>query len=129
MVISKPKGYNRYLLFIVLFYFFIFKDYLEQITPFVGYGDELIALLAVPIFVFEFKKNHFKLIVKRGGYGRYVTVFLMVGILSSFIYGYQSFARIALPDAFLCMKFWFALYVGKHLFSKMSLIEVIFKHK
>ena len=45
MVISKPKGYNRYLLFIVLFYFFIFKDYLEQITPFVGYGDELIGLV------------------------------------------------------------------------------------
>jgi hypothetical protein len=37
------------------------------------------------------------------------------------IYEYQPFVSVALPDAFLCMKFWLSLYVGKNIFRKIDI--------
>ena len=34
---------------------------------------------------------------------------------------YQDFVSIALIDAFLCLKFWLAVYVGKYIFSKVEI--------
>ena len=37
------------------------------------------------------------------------------------VYQYQSFFKVAVPDAFLCLKFWLALYVGKNVLSRFSI--------
>ena len=120
MMAMIQKGNRRYYLFVILLYFFILKDWLEQNISFLGYFDEFFALLAVPYFVSQFQKDNFKLKIKRGGYGRYVIFFLLIGIIGSIIYAYQPFTSVVLPDAFLCIKFWLSLYVGKHMFRKMD---------
>lgn len=44
-----------------------------------------------------------------------------MGFLGNIIYRYQSIVKIALPDMFLCIKFWLAIYVGMKLFEKLDL--------
>ena len=112
---------KQYLIFLMLFYFFIAKDWLEQYWSVVGYGDEIIALLAIPIFVIKLCRNQFLVKIYRGGYGKCVAVFIISGLLGNLVYQYQSFFKVAVPDMFLCMKFWLALYVGKNVLSKLSL--------
>ena len=55
--ITKSKTTKRYAIFIGLVYIFVFKDWMEQYIPVVGYMDELFAVLSIPVFVFELKKN------------------------------------------------------------------------
>ena len=67
---TKSKTTKRYTIFICLVYIFVFKDWIEQYIPIVSYVDELFAVLSIPVFVFELKKNHFKLKLQkctRGG--------------------------------------------------------------
>lgn len=121
MMVMLQKGNRRYYLFVILLYFFILKDWLEQSVSVIGYFDELFALLAVPYFISQLLKDKFRLKIKRGGYSRHVIIFLLIGIIGSIIYSYQPFVSVALPDTFLCMKFWLSLYVGKQLFRKMDI--------
>ena len=68
--ITKSKPAKRYAIFICLVYIFVFKDWLEQYIPIVGYTDELFSVLSIPVFAFELKKNQFKLKIQkctRGG--------------------------------------------------------------
>ena len=58
---------KQYLIFLLLFYFFILKDWLEQYWSFVGYGDEIIAAIAIPIFIIKLCRNQFLLKINRGG--------------------------------------------------------------
>lgn len=67
MMAMIQKGNRRYYLFVILLYFFILKDWLEQNISFLGYFDEFFALLAVPYFVSQLQKDNFKLKIKRGG--------------------------------------------------------------
>ena len=122
--ITKSKTTKRYAIFICLVYIFVFKDWMEQYIPVVGYMDELFAVLSIPVFVFELKKNQFKLKIQKctwGGYARFILVFLCFGFLSSVIYRYQSILKAEVSDAFLCIKFWLALYVGKKIFAKIDM--------
>ena len=52
-------------------------------------------------------------------------------MLGNAVYQYQSFFKVAIPDMFLCLKFWLTLYVGKNILSQFS-IEIyakkIYKH-
>ena len=59
---------KQYLIFLLLFYFFISKNWLEQYWSFIGYGDELVALLAIPTIIINLTKNHFPFKI-RGGVG------------------------------------------------------------
>lgn len=111
----------QYIFFLILFYFFITRDCLEQYWPFFGYGDEIIALLAIPAFVIKLRKDQFIVKLYGGGYGKCVAIFIISGLLGSMIFHYQSFLRVTLPDMFLCMKFWLALYVGKNTLSKLAI--------
>lgn len=42
---------------------------MEQYIPVVGYMDELFAVLSIPVFVFELKKNQFKLKIQKCTWG------------------------------------------------------------
>lgn len=123
MCATIRRGNKRYYLFVFLLYFFILKDWLEQKVSVIGYFDELFALLAVPYFVSQLQKDKFRLKIKRGEYSRHVIVFLLIGIIGSVIYSYQPFVSVALPDTFLCMKFWLSLYVGKQMFRKIDISQ------
>lgn len=118
--ITNSKPTKRYTIFICLVYIFVFKDCLEQYIPIVGYMDELFAVLSIPVFAFELKKINLNLKYKNvhGGYARFILVFLCFDFLSSVINRYQSILKAEVSDAFLCMKFWLALYVGKKDFCK-----------
>lgn len=105
--ITKSKTTKRYTIFICLVYIFVFKDWMERYISVVGYMDELFAVLSIPVFVFELKKNQFKLKIQkctRGGYARFILVFLCFGFLSSVTYRYQSILKAVVSDAFLCIK-------------------------
>ena len=67
--ITKSKTTKRYAIFICLVYIFVFKDWMEQYIPVVGYMDELFAVLSIPVFVFELKKNQFKLKIQTCTWG------------------------------------------------------------
>lgn len=118
---QKLRINKEYLIFLMLFYFFLARDWLEQYWSVVAYGDELIALLAIPISLIKLSRNQFLVKIHRGGYGKYVAIFIISGLLGSIVYQYQSFFKVAVPDMFLCMKFWLAIYVGKSVLSKLSI--------
>ena len=63
----KRRINKRYALFICIFYFFVLRDWLEQIIPFTRYFDEILALLSIPLFILDLKRNLFKIKIKRGG--------------------------------------------------------------
>lgn len=127
---QRFKVNKQYLLFLICFYFLIFEDWLKQWWSFAGYGDEMIALLAVPIFITKLKGSNF-IVRKRNGYAVYIIVFCASGLLGNVFYQYQSFAKVAMPDMFLCLKFWLAIYVGKNVFSQFPVAKYaqkIYKH-
>ena len=113
------KEKNKYVLFIIFLYFFLFKALLHRYISIIGYFDELIALSAVPIF-FIYNRNH-KLRISKNGYVRYLLIFILIGLLGNIIYSYQSLFKVALPDLFLCIKFWLSIYVGKFIFIDFNL--------
>lgn len=116
----KLKYSKQYLFFVVLFYFFIFKDPLESIIPLIGYFDELIALCALPIFFINLEKNNFTLKIHRLGYAKYLIAFLVIGFIGNIINNYQTL-YYSILDAFLNVKFWLSIYVGSSLLNGFSL--------
>lgn len=127
---KDQKGKASYVVFLIFFYFFIFRDYLEDVIPVFGYVDECFALLAVPIVVFWFFNRNGRNEGKKSPYFVYgVTVFIclfifvVLGLISSLIYQYQPFLSVALPDAFLCVKYWLSMITGAFLFSSLSLAQ------
>lgn len=128
---KSARENNSYLLFVFFLYFFISKDYLEHNLPLLGFADELIVLFSVPIFILHIRNQNLKLRIEKDGYVKYVVLFLMIGLWSSFRFFYQDIFSTVIPDAFLCIKFWLALYLGKYIFRNLSLEKFankIFRH-
>lgn len=118
-----------YVLFLIFFYFFLLKDYLERMFPILMYTDELLAVMAVPIFLVNLKKGN--LMKKNLGYGLFIALFLIAGLFGTVIYRYQPFVTVALPDMFLCAKFWLTIYVGQYALKGMRFRHYatsIYKH-
>lgn len=110
-----------YFLFLFIFYFFLMKYPLEEKIRLFSYTDELLALCAVPLFLYTvWKTKKFPLPEKRG-YARYIICFLLTGLAGNLAFHYQPFFRAAIPDFLLCAKFWLGIYVGKKGFEKLSL--------
>ena len=110
-----PKVSLKYIVFLLFFYFFIFKNPLEGKFSVFGYVDEIVAFLAFPIFFY-------KQLYEKHGISHinfcFVCVFFFVlcGAVGNIIFRYQSL-WYSLLDCFTCIKFWLALYVGKHFFT------------
>lgn len=47
---------RNYLIFLLFFYFFIFRELIERLSGFFGYADEMLVLLAIPFFCLDLKK-------------------------------------------------------------------------
>lgn len=109
---------KKYLLFLGFLYFFIFKDFLEGHIAILGYMDELVSIMAIPIILISkgniLKKRCFR-------YRYFIYGFTLVGILSSLYYQYQPLLTCAMPDLFLNIKFWLSIIVGYFIFGGLSL--------
>lgn len=116
MKISLNK---QYLLFLFFFYTLIFNDLLMKIIPLFQYEDEMIAMLALPLFVLRVasRKN------LRSGMGStpYIVGFIACSLLSSIYFLYQPFPEAAGPDLLLCMKFWLCIYTAKEIFGRFDI--------
>ncbi len=100
---------KKYIVFLLFFYYFLLRDPIEQFIPVFKYVDEMVAASAIPIYFFRHigvRKN------KRDYYNLFILLFFCIGILSSIVHKYQPLSVVA-ADAFLCLKFWLAIYVGK----------------
>ena len=106
---------RQYILFLILFYVFLFNEPLTEYISVIGYADELLAVLAIPIFCWQ------RLLRKKdlGGTGSavYIAGFLAIAFLGSLVYQYQDFWTVALTDALLCVKFWLCIYSSRVLLS------------
>lgn len=111
---------KSWFIYIVLFYFFIFRDYLENVVAVAQYVDEFVAALAIPLFVIELRNNNFKIKIRREGYAIWLIVFVITGLLGNVIYHYQPLFQAALPDFFLNLKFWLAIYTGSWAYRNFS---------
>ena len=101
---------KQYIFFILFLYFFLLKDWLEHTVPIFSFVDELIALLAIPIFFYNLFVKCRK---KNGSIWLFVTITVICGGIGNIIYNYQPIVQAALPDLLLYLKFWFCLYVGR----------------
>lgn len=110
---------REYILFLFLFYTFVFNEQLTAIIPFFKYEDELIALMAIPLFVVQLAKGT-KDDVKTGAMP-FVLGFVVCALLGSMVYAYQSFWTVALPDMLLCVKFWLGIYVARKIFRNFDI--------
>lgn len=107
---------KQMLSFLAFFYFFLFRYPLEEQIGVLKYMDEVVALAAVPLFTLQIRNDNFKFKMYRlqEGYGRYILVLAVIGLLSSVRFQYQPLLPV-LSDFFLVIKFWLAVYVGKNI--------------
>ena len=57
MILNSKKEYIRYLIFLVVIYIFLFRDLFIELIPVFSFFDEIFALLALPIFLYNLFKN------------------------------------------------------------------------
>ena len=119
MIIRKSEF--NYILFVFCIYFFIFKDAFVNSIPFLGYADELFALMAIPCFVLNLSKNNFKIKIKENKIVLFIIIFCICGFVGNLIWKYQPLFRVAIPDLYLNIKFWMAIYAGGYFFSKVNI--------
>lgn len=112
---------TNYMVFILLFYLLLFQAPLSSVISVFGYVDELIATIAIPFAILQLKRNKFRISKKKNSFLGFLIIFGVAGICGSVRYNYQPIGSVAIPDLFLCVKFWLAIYTGKMLFSKMDL--------
>ena len=112
---------TNYIAFIILFYLLLFQAPLSNVIKVFGYVDELVAAIAIPFAILQLKRNEFKILKKKNGFLSVLIIFSIAGILGSMRYNYQPIGSVAIPDLFLCLKFWLAIYTGKILFSGLDL--------
>lgn len=118
----KTQVSTEYLLFLAFFYFFIFKDWLESVVGVLGYADELLAAVAIPLFVAEVIRNRGKAGPQTNSYAYSICFFLMIGLMGNLVSAYQTI-WYSLIDAFICIKFWLTIYVGRKVLKNFSIKE------
>lgn len=116
------KSNRLYFRFLVFFYMFILQTPLSNIIPILKYMDELVALLALPLFLLKLKQNKFLLIYrKKESYFIFLVIFSIVGLIGNLRYHYQPMGMVALPAWFLSIKFWLVIYTSKVLVGQLDL--------
>lgn len=122
---------KEWLLYISIFYFFIFRDYIEKLLFVFKYVDEAIALMAIPLFIIKLGRNGFKVVIENGRQMLWIIIFFISGIIGNVIYRYQPFIKVVLPDILLNLKFWLAMYTGSCIYEKFDVERYalkMFKH-
>lgn len=110
---------KQYVLFLFLFYTLIFNELLVNTFSIFQYEDELIALMALPLFVLHVLSG--RKLSDRTGSAPYIMGFVICTLLGSLYFRYQPFLSVAAPDLLLCLKFWLCIYTSKELFRKFDI--------
>lgn len=110
----------RYMIFVIIIYMFIFSDLLSKYFPLIGYMDEIFALVAVPIFIYQLAADKFKIYKRKDNLAVFIFLFILCGYLGNLLYKYQVVKTVVLIDLFLNLKYWLAIYVGMKLFSQID---------
>lgn len=110
---------TKYLLFLFFFYTLLFNEVIASVIPVFGYEDELIAVMALPIWGI----NKLRRIEDEGRIGvfPYIFAFLFLSLMGTVIYKYQTSLEAVLPDLILCSKFWLCIYTSRELFSDLDI--------
>lgn len=115
----------NYILLLIVIYLFVFEFALQILNPIFGYWDELYAALFFPLWLMKsriiFKKNSYdsKLFL-------FLCLYILIGLLSNWIYKYQKTVPILL-DIFLNCKFFLGIYTTVFLFEDLDIN--LFKRK
>ena len=117
----KSKSELNYVIFIFCIYLFIFKDAFVNSLPLLRYVDELFALMSIPCFALKLSKNDFRIRIKENKTVFLIVIFCICGFTGNLIWKYQPLFRAAIPDFYLNLKFWLAIYVGGCVFSQVNL--------
>lgn len=115
---------TNYVVFIIVFYLIIFRDFFVNYISIFGYLDELFAALAIPVAFCELQKKQYKIVIsKQKRESRIVLLILLfslLGLIGNLYYQYQPFFAAVLPDWFLNLKFWLSIYVAYILFKNID---------
>ena len=126
------KQKHAYYMFVVLLYYFLLRDFLEQRISVFSYTDEIIAVFVLPVFLLRLINiNGLRFKRSKDHYWLWICIMVLSGLLGNIIYHYQPFIQAALPDLFLCIKFWLWIEVGKYLYKAFDIsryTKKIFKH-
>mgnify|MGYP000046544940 CR=1 FL=1 len=120
MILNSKKEYIRYLIFLVVIYIFLFRDLFIELIPVFSFFDEIFALLALPIFLYNLFKNKGLIEINKMNWVVLLVVFFSIGLLGNIKYHYQPFVEAVLPDLFLNLKFWLTLYIGSEIFGNLD---------
>ena len=121
-MLASKKHKRAYYVFIALLYYFLLRDFLEQRISVFGYTDELLAALALPIFLLRVFKARGSLLHKnKDSYWPWIWIMVLSGLLGNVIFHYQPFIKAALPDLFLCIKFWLWIEAGRYLYRRLDI--------
>ena len=122
MTIDGKQNKSIYYLFIIIIYFLLFQNFIQNYIGIFRYFDEILAIFSIPIIVFYFLSKKEKTIKK---YDLFITVFLMIigiiGVYSSLKYKYQPI-KIVLSDRLLFYKF-FLIYYLFNIFNKNGFLD------
>lgn len=118
---NSNRANISYIAFLIFLYIVIFVDLIIKYIPILGYWDEFIAALALPIWIIKESKKVIK--IKKGSYNIWVFAFALCGLLGTAIYKYQPIISATIPDVIVCIKFWLAIYVGRRAFQKIDIDE------
>lgn len=115
---------TNYVVFIIVFYLIIFRDFFLNYISIFRYLDELFAALAIPVAFCELQKKQYKIVIsKQKRESRIVLLILLfslLGLIGNLYYQYQPFFAAVLPDWFLNLKFWLSIYVAYILFKNID---------
>ena len=97
-------------LFVVLLYLYIFRNPISNIVSGYTYFDETVGVLGL---ILLFAKRHKDLFVKENiSIVLGIILYILAAIVSTATHMFQPFFGAALPDFYLCIKFWLWFYIG-----------------
>lgn len=97
-------------LFVVLLYLYVFRNPFSNIINGYFYFDEIVGILGLWLLIL---KKHKEIFSKRNlsiTIGTFL--YISAAIVSTSIHNFQPFFGAALPDFYLCIKFWLWFYIG-----------------
>ena len=122
---------NKVYYFILIIYLLVFQDLLQQYISVMQYFDEILAIILIPIMIFNCIKNK---TLKISKYNLYIVVCLIIitiiGLLGNVIYKYQSYIAI-FTDVLLIWKFFLVYFLFEKINKTKQLDnnkKIILKH-
>lgn len=114
--------FDQSILYVFLLYIYAFKNLMRKVLPAFSYYDELLALVGLTVFAYKIIRSQNKQIKRQdfllaGG----LLLFVFSGLLGNIANHYQPSTGTILLDLYLCLKFWFWMYLGYYLCPKISL--------